>query len=159
MEGKKEISRACNSNSQKLTRKQSCKITTAKLTNIFENLQHTSHYSKQFMSFNPLYPHSNSVKQMLLLSQFTDEQMEVQAFPGGSVVKNPPAMQEMQATLVGSLSWEDPLEENMATNSSILAWRIPWQRNLTGQRKQSRTELDMTEMTQHARRLKQRDVR
>ena len=38
-------------------------------------------------------------------------------------VKNPPAMQE---TLVQSLSWEDPLEEGMATHSSILAWRIPW---------------------------------
>ena len=40
-------------------------------------------------------------------------------FPGGSVV----AMQETQ---VQSLGWEDPLEEEMATHSSILAWRIPW---------------------------------
>ena len=39
------------------------------------------------------------------------------------LVKNPPAMQE---TLVRSLGWEDPLEEGMATHSSILAWRIPW---------------------------------
>ena len=38
-------------------------------------------------------------------------------------VKNLPAMQEMQA---GSLGWEEPLEEEMATHSSILAWRIPW---------------------------------
>ena len=38
-------------------------------------------------------------------------------------VKNPPAMQE---TWVQSLGWEDPLEEGMATYSSILAWRIPW---------------------------------
>ena len=37
-------------------------------------------------------------------------------------VKNPPAMQE---TWVRSLCWEDPLEEGMATHSSILAWRIP----------------------------------
>ena len=44
-------------------------------------------------------------------------------FPGGSVVKNPPAMWE---TWVQSLGWEDPLEEGMATHSSILAWRIPW---------------------------------
>ena len=43
-------------------------------------------------------------------------------FSGGSVVKKP-AMQEMQ---VWSLGWEDPLEEGMATHSSILAWRIPW---------------------------------
>ena len=38
-------------------------------------------------------------------------------------VKNPPAMQEMQ---VQSLGWEDPLEEDMATHSSILALRISW---------------------------------
>ena len=44
-------------------------------------------------------------------------------FPGGSVVKNPPAMQE---TRVQSLGWEDPLEKEMATHSSTLAWKIPW---------------------------------
>ena len=38
------------------------------------------------------------------------------------LVKNPPAMQE---TWVRSLSWEDPLEKEKATHSSILAWRIP----------------------------------
>ena len=47
-------------------------------------------------------------------------------FPGGSAVKNPPAMQEMKETQVRSLGLEDPLEESMATHSSILAWRIPW---------------------------------
>ena len=47
-------------------------------------------------------------------------------FPGGSVVKNPPAMQELQEMWVGSLVPEDPLEEGMATHSSILAWRTPW---------------------------------
>ena len=47
-------------------------------------------------------------------------------FPGGSVVKNPPAMQEPQEMQVQSLGQEDPLEEGMATHSSILAWRIPW---------------------------------
>ena len=40
-----------------------------------------------------------------------------------SLVKNLPAMQETQ---VWSLGWEDPLEEEMATHSSILAWKIPW---------------------------------
>ena len=46
-------------------------------------------------------------------------------FPGGSLVKNPPA----NAGDVGdtkSLGQEDPLEEGMATHSSILAWEIPW---------------------------------
>ena len=39
------------------------------------------------------------------------------------LAKNPPALQE---TWVRSLGWEDPLEKGKATNSSILAWRIPW---------------------------------
>ena len=39
------------------------------------------------------------------------------------MVKNPPAMQE---TWVWSLGWEDPLEKEMATHSSTLAWKIPW---------------------------------
>ena len=44
-------------------------------------------------------------------------------FPGGSMVKNPPAVQE---AWVGSLGREDPLEKEMATRSSILAWQISW---------------------------------
>ena len=42
--------------------------------------------------------------------------------PGGSVVKNLPAKQETQ---VQSLGGEDPLEEEMATHSRVLAWKIP----------------------------------
>ena len=45
-------------------------------------------------------------------------------------VKNLPAMQDIWVPSLGwwvwSLGWEDPLEEEMATHSSILAWRIPW---------------------------------
>ena len=47
-------------------------------------------------------------------------------FPGSSVVKNLPTMQESQERQVQYLGQEDPLEEGMATHSSILAWRIPW---------------------------------
>ena len=47
-------------------------------------------------------------------------------FPDDSAVKNPPAVQETQETWVPTLGWEDPLDEGMATHSSILAWRIPW---------------------------------
>ena len=39
------------------------------------------------------------------------------------MLKNLPAMQETQ---VQSLGWEDPLEKEMGTHSSILAWKIPW---------------------------------
>ena len=41
------------------------------------------------------------------------------------MVKNLPAMQ-MQEMQVQFLGWEDPLEKEMATHSSILAWEIPW---------------------------------
>ena len=43
--------------------------------------------------------------------------------------KNPPAMWE---TWVRSLGWEDPLEEGVATHSSVLAWRIPMDREPGG---------------------------
>ena len=45
-------------------------------------------------------------------------------FPRGLVVKNLPA--SAQESQIQSLGQEDPLEEEMATHSSILAWRIPW---------------------------------
>ena len=53
------------------------------------------------------------------------------------MVKNPPAIWE---TWVRSLGWEDPLEEGMATHSSILSWRVPmdrgaWQATVHGVRK------------------------
>ena len=50
------------------------------------------------------------------------------AFLVAQMVKNPPAIWE---TWVRSLDWEDPLEEGMATHSSILAWRIPMDRGAT----------------------------
>ena len=48
---------------------------------------------------------------------------EEQGFPGGSVVKNLPAMQDTQFP---SLGQEGPLGKGMATHTRILAWRIPW---------------------------------
>ena len=55
-------------------------------------------------------------------------------FPGdyGKVVKNPPAMQEPQEMWVQSQGREDPLEEGMATHSSILTWRISWAEEPSG---------------------------
>ena len=44
----------------------------------------------------------------------------------GSAVKNLPAIQEPQVTWVQSLGRENPLEEDVATHSSVLAWKIPW---------------------------------
>ena len=57
-------------------------------------------------------------------------------------VKNLPAMHK---TWVQSLGQEDPLEKGMATHSSVLAWRIPWQRSLAGYRPRGCKESDPTE--------------
>ena len=51
----------------------------------------------------------------------------------------------MWETWVRSLGWEDPLEKEMATHSSILAWRIPWTEELGGLQSTGRKELDTTE--------------
>ena len=42
------------------------------------------------------------------------------------MIKNPPAIQELQETQVQSLGLEDPLQKEIAAHSSILAWKIPW---------------------------------
>ena len=47
-------------------------------------------------------------------------------FTGVSVSKESLSVQETQETQVQSLGWEDPLEEKMATHSSVLAWEMPW---------------------------------
>ena len=64
-------------------------------------------------------------------------------FPGSLAVKNPPAMQKTQ---VQSLGQEDPLQEGMATHSSILAWRIPGEEPV-GCPLWGRTESDTTVAT------------
>ena len=56
-------------------------------------------------------------------STFKDYIYNIWGFPGDSMVKNLPAMQEPQ---VQSLGGEDPLEKGMTIHSNILAWRIPW---------------------------------
>ena len=62
------------------------------------------------------------------------------------MVKKLPGKQE---TWVRSLGWEDPLEEGMATRSSILAWRIPWIGNLAGYSTWGGKELDIIEQLMH----------
>ena len=56
-------------------------------------------------------------------------------------VKNLPAMQE---TPGWSLGWDDPLEKDMATLSSILAWRIPWTEEPSGLQSRGNQELGRT---------------
>ena len=58
-------------------------------------------------------------------------------------------MQEIQEIWVRSLGWEDPLEEGMATHSSVLAWRIPWTEEPGRQQFIGHKESDTTEVTEH----------
>ena len=51
---------------------------------------------------------------------------KLRGFPGGSVVKNPPANAGDVEMWVQSLGQEDPLEKEMTTHSSTLAWKSPW---------------------------------
>ena len=79
----------------------------------------------------------------LLVIHFKYSSVHVpKGFPGGSVVKNSPAMQQTQD---GSLGWENPLEKGMATYFSIVAWRIPWTEEPDGYSPQGCKELDTNE--------------
>ena len=71
----------------------------------------------------------------------------VLGFPGGSVVKNLPAMQEPQEMRGQSLGWEYPLKEGMTTHYSILAWRISWTEEPGGLQFLGVQRVDMTEVT------------
>ena len=73
--------------------------------------------------------------------------MSILGLPSVSAVKNPPAVLELQEAWVGLLGWEDPLEEGMATHSSILACRIPWTEEPGGLQSCGRKELDTTDVT------------
>ena len=72
--------------------------------------------------------------------------------PSGSAVKTPSARQEPQETWVRSLGQDDPLEEGMATHSSMPAWRIPWTKEpeILGYSSQGPKELIMTEAIEPA---------
>ena len=54
------------------------------------------------------------------------EGSDIWGFPGGTVVKNLPASAEDAVIQAPSLGREDPLKKEVATDSSILAWEIPW---------------------------------
>ena len=72
--------------------------------------------------------------------------MNMKASLVAQTVKNLPAMQK---TWVWSLGWEDLLEEGMVTHSSILVWRIPWQKSQVGYSPWDLKESDMTEWLTH----------
>ena len=72
----------------------------------------------------------------------------IKCFPGGSDGKESVCNAGDLGLILG---WEDPLEEDMATHSSILAWRIPSERKLEGYTSWGCKELDMTEQLNTAR--------
>ena len=91
------------------------------------------------------FPNDNRRKNLLTLQTLSESKFLFlleypQGFPGAQTVKNLPTMRE---TWVRPLGWEDPLEEKMATHSSILAWRIPWAEEPGGS--WGRIELNTTE--------------
>ena len=69
-------------------------------------------------------PYSSCQQPAEFLSEVTEKSVyKLKGFPSGSVVKNPPALQETQ---IWPLGWDDPLEEETATRCRTLAWRILW---------------------------------
>ena len=68
----------------------------------------------------------------LTFKVIVDRQGLTKAFVGGSVVKNPAASAAGAGGVDLIPGWEDPLEEEMATHSSVLAWRIPCTRSPVG---------------------------
>ena len=52
--------------------------------------------------------------------------------------------------MVPSLGWEDPLEEGMATHSSVLAWRIPWTEELGGLHRVTKNQTNGSESSTYA---------
>ena len=64
-----------------------------------------------------------SMTHILRNSDFTYGTLKAQGFSGGSMVKNPPTNAEDMGSIPG---FEDPLEREMTTHSSILAWEVPW---------------------------------
>ena len=103
-------------------------ILTTNLTTLFLNLiiafifNWISASNKGFFFIFLCIRYNFSICADIILNRW-DDSMHHKGFPGGSVVKNLPAMQE---TWVQSLGWEDLLEEGMAIHSSIPSWRIPW---------------------------------
>ena len=111
----------------------------------FESLAHTFKMDslKPRVQPNPEILLSSVYQERLTLHPCSHSQ--VLKMSGASLivqlVKNLPAMQE---TWVRILGWEDPLEKEMATHSSILAWKIPWTEEPSRLQSMGLKELDMT---------------
>ena len=106
---------------------------TSATSGCFKGQEGSAAHAESIDPESPVFPWSSHFWLLLL---------QCSGLPRRTVVKNLPAMQEMQKTLVQSLVWEDPLEEEMATNSSILAWKTHGQRSLAGYGSKGHKQLD-----------------
>ena len=81
-------------------------------------------YSTSLPAFVIFYHFDNRhLDRCEMISHFVFEfPLKISRFPGISVGENPPSVQEMQETWIWFLGWVDPLKEEIATHSSILAW-------------------------------------
>ena len=75
---------------------------------------------------------SNQTPSLRILKSLKRTSLSCPLLQWGAVVKTLPAMQKTQDACVWPMGQEDPLEEEMATLSSILAWEIPWREDLVG---------------------------
>ena len=96
----------------------------------------SDHTNGHKCNFKPYLPHIS------LYVRITNYQI---AFQGCTVVKNLPTNAEMHETQFWSLGREDPLEEEMATRSRILAWKIPWMEEPGGLQSTGHKESEVTE--------------
>ena len=87
--------------------------------------QRPENMMEQIYSSWEIESQNESGKSTSIFNQVQDDPLGVNLtnFPGGSAVKNPPAMQEMW---VQSLGQKDPLEKKIVTHSSNFIWEIPW---------------------------------
>ena len=93
------------------------------------------------VGFIPVVPGTFNIWKFIHLIHYINK---IRASPVAQWVKNLPAMQETQEMQVRSLAWEDPVEKEMATHSSILAWKIPWTEERAGLQSMG-SQRDMTE--------------
>ena len=93
------------------------------------NFDHVAYYLWACFFYNikiiTIFQSIEIIKILTLNRVFKGHTHKNMELPQSSVVKNLPEMQETQETRVWSLGQEDPLEKEMATHSSILAWKIP----------------------------------
>ena len=115
------------------------------LLSIFPSIRISSNESALHIRWPKYWSFSFQIKCMyhlICMISISPSLIGIWGFPRGSVVKNLLAIQE---TWVQSMGWEDLLEKEMATYSSILAWEIAWKEESGGLQFMGSQESDMTE--------------